>query len=77
VAVVLCGELFACQSCECGQIPSKRGTVDRRDSPFQFGSELGILVIFYLFAVVFPIGLAFQERDRAKAREEINKPLQT
>lgn len=53
-----------------GRITDSDGTVVRRKSPVRFWGKIGIWSLAYIFAMVFPIGYAMQERDRQDSPSE-------
>ena len=56
---------FCIHDIETGSVTDNYGTVTRSGSPFRFWTKVGVWLLFYLFAMCFPIGYAMQERDRA------------
>jgi hypothetical protein len=55
---------FIIQGLTTGIMTDNHGTVSRWETPVRYWIKVGIWSSAYLFALVFPIGYALQERDR-------------
>lgn len=49
-----------------GSMSDNHGTALRVKTPFRFWSKLGVWFLFYLFALIAPVGFALQEHHKVK-----------
>src|SRR3954471_7618984 len=62
--------LFLIQGLEKGQLTDNHGTAIRDQTPTRFWAKVSIWSVAYLFAIMWCIGFAMQERRRETTRQD-------